>query len=101
MEKNVRHLLNDWSQEMKYELLSVDAITTSVRRADIINIAKSRGKLLSEQEIEAVMNPKIDWNDEETTESPQIIQLVQTERNCGDVVLTEEERNLIEEFLEV
>ena len=40
-----------------------------------------------------------DWDYEPQVESPQI-KLVQTERNCWDVVLTEE-RNLLGEFLEV
>jgi len=97
-------IMYGWSQEMKYESLSVDAITKSVMRTDVINMAKSQGQLLTEQEIEAIMNPQIDWNvkdGEETTEVPQRIKLVQTERNCWDVVLTEKERENLKEILDV
>jgi len=85
---------------MKYELLDVEAITTSVRRGDIVNVAKMEGRLLTEQQIAEKENPQINWNYQPQEKSPQI-KLVETERNCWDVVLTEEERNLLGEFLDI
>jgi len=90
----------DWPEETVYDSLKVDVITASVMRAEIINVAKMNGKLLSRQEVAEQENPQIDWNSKTQEQSPQI-KLVQTERNCWDAVLTEEERNLIEEFLDV
>jgi len=60
------------------------------------------GRLLTAQQISELANPEgpIDWNYQPQVESPQI-KLVQTERNCWDVVLTEEERNLLGEFLDI
>jgi len=69
-------------------------------RADVINVAKMNGRLLPRQEIEEQENPQTNWDDEEPQEIPQI-KLVQTDKNCWDVVLTEEEKNIISEFLEV
>jgi len=89
----------DWPQEITYETLGVDIINTSVKRADIINAAKNEGRLLSEEQVSELLNPQIDWNNQQQVETQQI-KLLQTERNCWDVVLTEEERNLIGEFLD-
>jgi len=47
-----------------------------------------------------VINPQVNWNEQPQMEQPHV-KLVQTERNCWDVVLTEEERNLLGEFLDV
>jgi len=93
-------ILYNWPKEMKYELLDVEAITTSVRRGDIVNVAKMEGRLLTEQQIAEKENPQINWNYQPQEKSPQI-KLVETERNCWDVVLTEEERNLLGEFLDI
>ena len=90
----------DWNKELTYEKLDVDAITTSVMRADIINAAKMEGRLVSEQQISEQLNPQTDWSSLWPEEHTQI-KLVQTERNCWDAVLTEEERNLIGEFLDI
>jgi len=90
----------DWPEEITYETLDVGIITASVKRADIINVAKMEGRLLTAQQIVELENPQIDWNYQPQVESPQI-KLVQTERNCWDVVLTEEERNLLGEFLDI
>jgi len=54
---------------------------------------------LSEEQVSELLNPQIDWNNQQRVETQQI-KLLQTERNCWDVVLTEEERNLIGEFLD-
>jgi len=90
----------DWPEEIGYDSLSVDLITASVMRAEIINMAKKNGRPLSRKEIAEQENPQIDWNSETQEQTPQI-ELVQTGRNCGDVVLTQEERDLIDEFLDV
>jgi len=93
-------IVYDWPEEVKYDTLGVDVITRSTLRADIINVAKMKGKLLTAQQVTELANPQINWNDQPQVETPQI-KLVQTERNCWDVVLTEEERNLLSEFLDV
>ena len=87
----------NWPEETTYESLDVSTITASLLRADIINVAKMNGKLLSKQEIAEQENPQINWEQEEQVEVPKI----KSERNCWNVVLTEEEKNLISEFLEV
>jgi len=93
-------ILYDWPEEMKYELLDVETITISEIRADIVNVAKMEGRLLTAQQITELVNPQIDWNYQPQVKYPQI-RLMQTERNCWDVVLTEEERNLIGEFMDI
>jgi len=93
-------ILYNWPKEMKYELLDVDTIATSVIRADIVNAAKIEGRLLTEQQIAEKENPQMNWDNQIQKESLQI-KLVKTERNCWDVVLTEEERNLLGEFLDI
>jgi len=89
----------DWDEETKYTTLEVDKITASVERADIINAAKKKGILLSKQQISELARPEgpPDWDYPLQVESPQV-ELIQTERNCWDEVLTEEERNLLSEF---
>jgi len=72
----------------------------SVLRADIINGANINGRLLSAQEVAEQENFQINQDGKEQIESPQV-KLVQAESNCGDIVLTEEERNLVDEFLNV
>jgi len=90
----------DWPEGITYDKLEVDIITKSMLRADIINFAKKEGKMLSRKEIEEIENPQINWTEEESVAITQI-KLVQTDTNCRNVVLTEEERNIISEFLEV
>jgi len=92
----------DWPEEVTYETLSVDIITASMLRADIINWAKKEGRLLTAQQLSQLADNEgpCDWDYEQPVENSQV-KLVQTERNCWDVVLTEEERNLLGEFLEV
>jgi len=93
-------ILYDWYEEPTYESLNVGIITNSVLRADIINAAKMEGRLLTARQITEMMNPQIDWTYQPQVESPQT-KLVQTERNCWDAVLTEEERNIIGKFLDI
>jgi len=93
-------ILYDWYEEPTYESLNVGIITNSAQRADVINAAKIKGRLLTAQQVTEIMNLQIDWTYQPHVESPQI-RLVQTERNCWDVVLTEEERNIIGEFLDI
>jgi len=90
----------DWPEEIGYDSLTVDVITASVMRAEIINMAKKNGNLLSREEIAEQENLQSDWNSGTREQTPQI-RLVRTDRNCWDVVLTQEERNLISEFLDV
>jgi len=81
----------DWPEHVTYETLDVDVITISMLRADAINVAKRKGQYLSEQEVTARVNPQIDWNVEE-------LQMGESGENR---VLTEEEMELINEFLQV
>jgi len=70
--------------------LDVNIITISMLRAKAMNEARSQGQDLSEQEATARVFPQIDWNVEEI------------EKGLGaDRVLTEEEMELINEFLQV
>jgi len=73
-----------------YETLDEKIITISMLRADAINDVKRKGQVLSQQETTARMWPQIDWNVEEL------------QKGTGeDRVLTEEEMELISEFLQV
>ena len=79
-----------WPENMTYETLDVNIITISMLRAKAMNEARSQGQDLSEQEATARVFPQIDWNVEEI------------EKGLGaDRVLTEEEMELINEFLQV
>jgi len=73
-----------------YETLDEKIITISMLRPDAINDVKRKGQVLSQQETTARMWPQIDWNVEEL------------QKGTGeDRVLTEEEMELISEFLQV
>ena len=90
----------DWLEEITYDTLDVGIIDASTTRADIINAAKMEGKLLNAQQVSNIARGQNEWEYEPQEETPPI-KLIQTERNCWDVVLTEEERNLLGEFLDV
>jgi len=89
-----------WPEETKYESLTVDIIKTSAKRADIINAAKAEGKILTDQQITELEVSQIDWKSQPLMEQPPM-QSEQTERNSWNAVLTEEERELLSEFLDV
>jgi len=96
----------DWSEEMKYETLDVDAITASMIRADAINLKKIQEEsLITVQRISALLNHEVEEGSIEMEQQQQVtsqhISLVQTDRNCWNVVLTEEERNLLGELLDI
>ena len=79
-----------WPEDATYETLNVNIITISMLRANAINEAKGKGQELSEQEATVRVCPQIDWNVEEL------------QKGIGkDRVLTEEEMELINEFLQV
>jgi len=79
-----------WPENASYENLDVDVIAISILRAKAMNEAKSKGQELSEQEATASVFPNIDWNMEEI------------QKGLGaDRVLTEEEMELVNEFLQV
>jgi len=80
-----------WPEDATYETLAVNVITISMLRANVINDAKRKGQFLSEQEVTARVHPQIDWNVEE----------LQMGENGENRVLTEEEMELINEFLQV
>jgi len=81
----------DWPEYVTYETLAVNIITISMLRANVINDAKRKGQFLSEQEVTARVHPQNDWNVEE----------LQMGENGENRVLTEEEMELINEFLQV
>ena len=95
-----RAITYDWPAEMTYESLTVDMITMSAKRADIINAAKMEGKSLTEQPVTELANPQLDWKCLSTVEQTPI-ELTQPEKNYCKVVLNEEERELLNEFLDV
>jgi len=72
----------DWPEETTYETLDVETIAASASRADIINDAKINGRLLSAQEVAEQENSH-------------------TNQDCKELILTEEERNIVGEFLNV
>jgi len=84
-------VIYDWPEQVTYETLDEKIITISMLRADVINAAKRQGQDLSEQEVTARVCPQIDWNVEELQEG----------ENGENRVLTEEEMELINEFLQV
>jgi len=89
----------DWPEQITYETLDVEIITTSAIRANIINAAKMDGKLLSAQEIAEREKLYIGWNLQPKEISTS--QSEQEDRNCWDEVLTEQEREILGEFLDV
>ena len=92
--KHAGAITYDWPEQVTYETLDVNTITISMLRADIINDAKKSGQLLPEQEVTEQVNPQIDWN-------IQPVEGFQMGENGWNGVLREEERELINEFLEV
>jgi len=57
------------------------------------------------QRIPELLNPEVGEGSTEVEQQQQVvsqqISLVQTDRNCWNVVLTEEERNLLGELLDI
>ena len=118
----------DWPEETKYESLDVSIIESSVYRANVINVERGydlsvveRTQQAQEQADDLVLSeanspPQEEQNDEEYEEErfqpeeeravdvtwniPRIA-MRQTDRNCWEVVLTEAERELINEFLDI
>jgi len=79
-----------WPENATYESLDVNTIVISALRAKAMNEATKQGQELSEQEATARVFPQIDWNVEEI------------EKGLGpERVLTEEEMELVNEFLQV
>ena len=72
----------DWPEETTYETLDVGTIAASASRADIINDAKINGRLLSTQEVA----------EQESSH---------TNQDGKNPILTEEERHVVSEFLNV
>ena len=87
----------DWPDEMTHELLNVDVITSSIARADVINMAKTQeGSFVPAHRIPQLLNSREEEPIELEQQQPvvsQQISLVQTDRNCWNVVLTEEKGN--------
>jgi len=115
----------DWPEETKYDSLDVSIIENSVYRANTVNVergydlsVRERTQQAQEQADELILEERsqpeeqADVHDEERSQSEEEqaddiswdiprISMRQTERNCWEVVLTEEERELINEFLEI
>ena len=105
----------DWPEETKYDSLDVSIIENSVYRANIINVerghdlsVRERTQQAQEQADDIILDisaeersqPEEEQADEISWDIPRIT-MRQTERNCWEVVLTKEERELIDEFLEI
>ena len=101
----------DWQDEIKYHSLSVSEINASAKRADVINDAITNRQDMMQQQAERPRDERpTEMPNEETpgSSSPQdllstipSIRLRETEPNLWEVVMTEEEKELIAEFLEV
>jgi len=113
----------DWPESTRYGSLDVSIIEASVHRANVINVEKGYDMNVPErtqqaqeqidelmikdfkQEQQIIKSDEGDIQQEEASTSgapwktPKIT-LRQTEHNCWQVVLTEEEQELINEFLE-
>jgi len=100
----------DWPDEIKYHSLSLEEIKASAKRADVINDAITIRQEMMHQQVEESRNERqLEISNEETPGSsfsqdllPTIpnIRLRETEPNLWEVVMTEEEKELIAEFLE-
>ena len=99
----------DWPAELTYHSLSLEDIKASVERADIINDAIINRQIMLDQQ-ERASGSQSERQVPETSEvlsvhsfMPKVpkIQLRETSTNCWEVVMTEEEKELIAEFLEV
>ena len=101
----------DWLPGTNYYSLNLAEIKASMKRADLINDAKMKGQELTQEIILQYATTSNDEKAEVITEDvgtsedmlaitrmPQI-KLRETE-NCCEVALTEEERELINAFLE-
>jgi len=101
----------DWPDGIKYHALSLGEINASAKRADVINDAiTNRQAMMHQQEERPRDERQVEMPNEETpgSSSPQDflstipnIRLRETEPNLWEVVMTEEEKELIAEFLEV
>jgi len=90
----------EWPEEATYETLDVNIIATSAEKADAINQAKTHEQLEYVQETEAQASSQT-GGDTQTTEECSTFQEEQPERNDGHTVVTEEEMELINEFLDI
>ena len=109
----------EWPEATRYESLEVETINASAHRADEFNMKRGYDKsvleraLQTQKQADEMMNeecPQEPQSDEEmeqdeasTSETPwrtPKITLRQDESNVWQVVLTEQERELIDEFLE-
>ena len=101
----------DWPDEIKYHSLFLDEINASAKRADVINEAITSRQVMMHQQAERPRDERqVEVPNAETPGSssaqdflPTIpnIRLRETETNLWEVVMTEEEKELIAEFLEV
>ena len=80
---------------MKYEALTASKIEESAFRANVINIERG-----CEVNTAGTSRTVEEQAAENSWEIPQI-RMRQTQENCWEVILTEEERELIDEFLEI
>ena len=107
----------DWPETTRYDSLKVEIIKASAQRANEINVQKGYDKnaleraCKTQKQADEIMNeecsqdpqPEDEVRQEASTSgetSMPRMTLRQNEPNIWEVVLTEEERELIEEFLE-
>jgi len=92
----------DWLPGTNYYSLDLGEIKASIWRADMINDAKMKGQELTQEMILQHTETQAAEASGAMSVMPRVpsIKMRETEKNCWEVVLTEEERELINEFLE-
>jgi len=92
----------DWLPGTNYYSLTLREIQVSMWRADIINDGKMRGQeITQEMMMQHTEMPRGETSRVmSTTSGVPSIRMREVEENRWEVVLTEEERELINEFLE-
>jgi len=101
----------DWPDEIKYHSLVLGEINASAKRADVINDAITSRQVMMHLQAERPRDERqVEMPNAETPGSSSTqdflpiipnIRLRETEPNLWEVVMTEEEKELIAEFLEV
>jgi len=96
----------DWSDDVTYHSLFVSEINASAQRADMINDAIANRQVMLNQQEERqgeMLNEEAPAgsSSQDFLSTIPSIRLRETEPNLWEVVMTEEEKELIAEFLEV
>jgi len=93
----------DWREGLLYCSLNLREINEGIQRADIINKARmERQKEQQEPGVEVHQRELVNEDAEILAITSNIprMRMRETDKNCWEIVLTEEERQLIDEFLQ-